>query len=162
MFRLVEVRERDDVRLPPGHRYPPTGSSSSPASDSPTAAALADYLAILGVTHVYLSPILQAAPGSVHGYDVVDHSRVSAELGGEAAFRDMAARFRGLGLGVIVDIVPNHMPIPVPRVAQPPVLVGAAGRARVAVRALVRHRLGGAGWPAAAADPGRAARRLPR
>ena len=78
------------------------------------AAAIAGYLADLGVTHVYLSPILQATPGSTHGYDVVDHSRVSGDLGGEAAFRDMAARFRGLGLGVIVDIVPNHMAVPVP------------------------------------------------
>ncbi len=78
------------------------------------AAASADYLASLGVTHVYLSPILQATPGSRHGYDVVDHTRVSEDLGGEGAFRDMAARFRGLGLGVVVDIVPNHMAVPVP------------------------------------------------
>ena len=78
------------------------------------AAAGADYLAALGVSHVYLSPILQATPGSRHGYDVVDHSRVSADLGGEAAFRDMAEPFRTAGLGVIVDIVPNHMAIPVP------------------------------------------------
>jgi (1->4)-alpha-D-glucan 1-alpha-D-glucosylmutase len=78
------------------------------------AAASADYLAGLGVSHVYLSPILQATPGSRHGYDVVDHSRVSADLGGETAFRDMVRRFRMAGLGVIVDIVPNHMAIPVP------------------------------------------------
>ena len=78
------------------------------------AAASADYLADLGVTHVYLSPILQATPGSTHGYDVVDHTLVSEELGGEAAFRAMAGRFRDLGLGVIVDIVPNHMAVPVP------------------------------------------------
>lgn len=78
------------------------------------AAAIADYLAALGVSHVYLSPILQAAPGSMHGYDVVDHSRISADLGGDAAFRAMSHRFRGHGLGVIVDIVPNHMAIPVP------------------------------------------------
>jgi (1->4)-alpha-D-glucan 1-alpha-D-glucosylmutase len=78
------------------------------------AGAIADYLAALGVTHAYLSPILQAAPGSRHGYDVVDHSRVSADLGGEAAFRAMVHRFRGHGLGVIVDVVPNHMAIPVP------------------------------------------------
>ena len=57
------------------------------------AGELADYLADLGVTHVYLSPILQANPGSPHGYDVVDHSRVSADLGGEDAFRAMADRF---------------------------------------------------------------------
>ncbi len=78
------------------------------------AAAIADYLACLGVTHVYLSPILQAAPGSTHGYDVVDHSRISAGLGGEAAFRAMVGQFRRHGLGVLVDIVPNHMAVPVP------------------------------------------------
>jgi (1->4)-alpha-D-glucan 1-alpha-D-glucosylmutase len=78
------------------------------------AGAVADYLAGLGVTHAYLSPILQAAPGSRHGYDVVDHSRVSADLGGEAALRAMVGRFRRHGLGVIVDVVPNHMAIPVP------------------------------------------------
>ena len=78
------------------------------------AGAIADYLAALGVTHAYLSPILQAAPGSRHGYDVVDHSRVSADLGGEAAFRAMVGRFRRHGLGVIADVVPNHMAIPVP------------------------------------------------
>jgi (1->4)-alpha-D-glucan 1-alpha-D-glucosylmutase len=74
----------------------------------------AGYLADLGVTHAYLSPILQAAPGSRHGYDVVDHSRLSADLGGQAAFRAMVGRFRRHGLGVIVDVVPNHMAIPMP------------------------------------------------
>ncbi len=78
------------------------------------AGALADYLGELGVTHVYLSPILQANPGSQHGYDVVDHSRVSADLGGEDAFRAMAERFHRHGLGVVVDIVPNHMARPTP------------------------------------------------
>ncbi len=106
---------------PPG---PPDSPASAPNSTYrlqlqpgfgfADAAAVADYLADLGVTDVYLSPILQAAPGSTHGYDVVDHSRVSEDLGGEAAFRDMVARFRALGLGVIVDIVPNHMAVPVP------------------------------------------------
>ncbi len=78
------------------------------------AAAIADYLAALGVTHAYLSPILQAAPGSTHGYDVVDHSQIWAELGGEDGFRAMAARFAEAGLGIIVDVVPNHMAVPVP------------------------------------------------
>jgi malto-oligosyltrehalose synthase len=77
-------------------------------------AAQADYLAALGVTHVYLSPILMAAPGSTHGYDVVDHSRVSAVLGGEDGFRAMAAQLNSDGLGIVVDIVPNHMAIPAP------------------------------------------------
>jgi len=78
------------------------------------AAGLADYLADLGVTHVYLSPILQANPGSPHGYDVVDHSRVSADLGGLDAFRAMAEQFHRHRLGVVVDIVPNHMARPTP------------------------------------------------
>jgi len=78
------------------------------------AAAIADYVADLGVSHVYLSPILQATPGSRHGYDVVDHTRISADLGGEGAFRDMVGRLRMAGLGVVVDIVPNHMAVPVP------------------------------------------------
>ena len=77
-------------------------------------AGIGGYLSALGVSHVYLSPILQAAPGSAHGYDVVDHSRISAELGGEAGFRAMVAALRGHGLGVVVDIVPNHMAIPRP------------------------------------------------
>jgi (1->4)-alpha-D-glucan 1-alpha-D-glucosylmutase len=78
------------------------------------AADIADYLAGLGVSHVYLSPILQAAPGSQHGYDVVDHARISAELGGEPGFRSMVGSFRAHRLGVVVDVVPDHMAIPVP------------------------------------------------
>lgn len=79
------------------------------------AAGLADYLSGLGVTHAYLSPILQAAPGSRHGYDVVDHSQVSADLGGEDCFRYMVDRFREHRLGVIVDVVPNHMALQLPQ-----------------------------------------------
>jgi (1->4)-alpha-D-glucan 1-alpha-D-glucosylmutase len=78
------------------------------------AADLARYLSELGITHAYLSPILQAAPGSQHGYDVVDHSSISAELGGEDAFRYLAATFGRNGIGLVVDVVPNHMAIPVP------------------------------------------------
>lgn len=78
------------------------------------AGAQAAYLAALGVSHVYLSPVLQAAPGSTHGYDVTDHSRISEALGGEDGFREMAARFAAHGLGIVLDIVPNHMAIPVP------------------------------------------------
>ncbi len=78
------------------------------------AGRLAGYLAALGVSHVCLSPILQAAPGSQHGYDVVDHARISAELGGEDAFRAMAGRFRKHGLKIVVDVVPNHMAVPAP------------------------------------------------
>lgn len=70
------------------------------------------YLKRLGVTHVYASPYLQAAPGSTHGYDVVDHSRVSSELGGQEAFERFVAALDEHELGHILDIVPNHMAIP--------------------------------------------------
>jgi (1->4)-alpha-D-glucan 1-alpha-D-glucosylmutase len=76
------------------------------------AAEAGEYLADLGVTHVYLSPVLEAVPGSQHGYDVTDHSRIRGELGGEEGFRAMAKRLRGLGLGLVLDIVPNHMAVP--------------------------------------------------
>ncbi len=72
------------------------------------------YLADLGVTHVFCSPILQAAPDSMHGYDVVDHSRVSVDLGGEAGFRRLAEAAHAHGLGLVVDVVPNHMAVPTP------------------------------------------------
>jgi len=73
------------------------------------ATELVAYLAGLGVSHVYLSPCLQARPGSAHGYDVVDPTRISEDLGGEGAFRVLAAAAHEHGLGVVMDIVPNHM-----------------------------------------------------
>lgn len=75
------------------------------------ACAVLPYLARLGVSHVYLSPISAARPGSTHGYDVVDHARVNPELGGEAAWQRFVAATRVAGLAVIVDIVPNHVGI---------------------------------------------------
>ena len=78
------------------------------------AAEVVPYLADLGISHLYLSPVLQAAPGSTHGYDVVDHARVSTELGGEDGLRALSAAARRHGLGVVVDVVPNHMAIPTP------------------------------------------------
>ncbi len=75
---------------------------------------LVPYLERLGVTHAFVSPILQAAPGSMHGYDVVDHSRVSADNGGEEALRTFAGALHERGMGLIVDVVPNHMTIPTP------------------------------------------------
>jgi len=91
------------------------------------AADLAGYLSELGITHAYLSPILQAAPGSRHGYDVVDHSSLSAELGGEEAFRYLAARFARNGIGLVVDVVPNHMGIPAPEYLNRPLWSVLAG-----------------------------------
>jgi (1->4)-alpha-D-glucan 1-alpha-D-glucosylmutase len=73
------------------------------------AAGCAEYLATLGVSHLYTSPILQAAAGSSHGYDVVDPTRINEELGGEAGFRSMVAAMRAHGISVLIDIVPNHM-----------------------------------------------------
>jgi (1->4)-alpha-D-glucan 1-alpha-D-glucosylmutase len=67
------------------------------------------YLAQLGISHVYLSPCLQAVPGSLHGYDVTDPSKVSDDLGGEAAWAAFIHAARALGLRVLLDIVPNHM-----------------------------------------------------
>jgi (1->4)-alpha-D-glucan 1-alpha-D-glucosylmutase len=78
------------------------------------AAEQADYLANLGVSHAYLSPVLQPAPGSVHGYDVVDHSRLNEEAGGREAFDAMVAALREAGVHVVVDVVPNHMTTPTP------------------------------------------------
>jgi (1->4)-alpha-D-glucan 1-alpha-D-glucosylmutase len=77
-------------------------------------AAIADHLQALGVSHVYLSPILQPAPGSPHGYDVVDHSRLNTEAGGQEAFDRMVTALRERGLSAIADVVPNHMAIPTP------------------------------------------------
>ncbi|WP_308249666.1 malto-oligosyltrehalose synthase [Sphaerisporangium fuscum] len=82
----------------------------TPAFGFGEAAALTGYLAELGVSHLYLSPILQAVPSSLHGYDVTDHSRVREEFGGVAGLRELAAK----GLPLVVDIVPNHMTVPVP------------------------------------------------
>jgi (1->4)-alpha-D-glucan 1-alpha-D-glucosylmutase len=75
------------------------------------AANISAYLKGLGISHVYCSPYLQAAPGSMHGYDVVDHQRVNDELGGEEGHGRFCARLAELGLGQVLDIVPNHMAI---------------------------------------------------
>jgi (1->4)-alpha-D-glucan 1-alpha-D-glucosylmutase len=75
------------------------------------AADVADYLKQLGISHVYCSPYLQAAPGSKHGYDVVDHHRVNEELGGAEAHDRFSKRLGERGLGQVLDIVPNHMAI---------------------------------------------------
>ncbi len=73
------------------------------------AQAQLDYAAALGISHLYLSPIAQAVPGSTHGYDGIDPTRVSAELGGEDGFVALAQAARARGLGIILDWVPNHL-----------------------------------------------------
>ncbi len=76
---------------------------------------LVDYLAELGISHLYLSPILTAAPGSEHGYDVTDPTTVSADLGGAEGLAGLAETARQRGLGLVVDIVPNHAGIELPQ-----------------------------------------------
>src|SRR5581483_4669550 len=73
------------------------------------ARSLIPYLRDLGVSHLYLSPSLQAREGSTHGYDVIDPDRLSDDLGGDSAFRALVADAHAAGLGVVLDIVPNHM-----------------------------------------------------
>jgi (1->4)-alpha-D-glucan 1-alpha-D-glucosylmutase len=77
--------------------------------DFAAAAAIAPYLERLGVSHLYCSPYMQAAPHSTHGYDVVDPTKVSRELGGESGLMALDAALREANLGQMLDIVPNHM-----------------------------------------------------
>jgi (1->4)-alpha-D-glucan 1-alpha-D-glucosylmutase len=76
---------------------------------------LLDYLDDLGVSHLYLSPILTAAEGSTHGYDVVDPTTVSSALGGPEGLESLSAAARERGMGLVVDIVPNHVGVEDPR-----------------------------------------------
>ena len=78
------------------------------------AAEIADYLAALGVGALYSSPVLAATPGSPHGYDVADPTRAAPALGGEEGRGRLVARLRLLGLGLVLDIVPNHVGVAVP------------------------------------------------
>jgi len=79
--------------------------------DFDAATSAVPYLAALGVSHLYASPILQAVSGSRHGYDVVDHGRISDDLGGGAGFHRLVEALHAAGMGLIVDLVPNHMAI---------------------------------------------------
>lgn len=75
------------------------------------ATALVDYFAELGISHIYASPLLTARPGSMHGYDVIDPTRINPELGGEPALRRLVDALRAKGMGLILDIVSNHMAV---------------------------------------------------
>ncbi|GAA1889195.1 malto-oligosyltrehalose synthase [Asanoa iriomotensis] len=77
-------------------------------------AAIAGYLADLGVSHLYSAPLLTAAPGSAHNYDVVDHRSANPQIGGEDGRQRLATALRGAQLGFVVDIVPNHVGIAAP------------------------------------------------
>ncbi len=73
------------------------------------AVALVPYFDRLGISHLYASPLLRARPGSTHGYDIVDHNLINPELGGEPALHRLVDTLRRHGMGLILDIVPNHM-----------------------------------------------------
>src|ERR1700722_1277730 len=124
-----------------------------PALPSPMRDLL-PYFAAVGVSHLYASPIMTARPGSTHGYDTIDPTRVNPELGGEEGLRRLVAELRRHEMGLIVDIVPHPH-----GGRQRKCLVdgGAGTRARQPLRPIFRHRLG-AGRPASArqgavADP---------
>ncbi|MBQ1037558.1 malto-oligosyltrehalose synthase [Micromonospora sp. C81] len=85
-----------------------------PGFDLDATAAILDYLADLGVSHLYSAPLLAATPGSQHGYDVVDHREVNPEVGGEAGRQRLLRALRDKQLGLVVDIVPNHAGVAVP------------------------------------------------
>ena len=75
------------------------------------ATGLVPYLAALGISHLYASPITEARPGSTHGYDIIDHNRLNPEIGDEDDFAELIAALHAHGMGLIVDFVPNHMGI---------------------------------------------------
>jgi len=81
-------------------------------------AALVDYLNSLGVDWVYLSPLLEAEPGSDHGYDVIDHSRIDPARGGAAGLEAVSRAAHARDMGVLVDIVPNHVGVATPKVSR--------------------------------------------
>jgi (1->4)-alpha-D-glucan 1-alpha-D-glucosylmutase len=77
--------------------------------DFDAAAAIVPYLKALGITHVYASPFMKARKGSTHGYDVVNHTLINPELGGDAGFERLSEALRRHDLGLILDFVPNHV-----------------------------------------------------
>jgi (1->4)-alpha-D-glucan 1-alpha-D-glucosylmutase len=74
-----------------------------------SARAIVPYLAKLGISHLYASPVLRSRPGSTHGYDVVDPTRLDPELGSDASWDALIAELRAHDMGMVLDIVPNHM-----------------------------------------------------
>ena len=73
------------------------------------ATGLVPYLARLGISHLYASPIMKARSGSTHGYDIIDHNRLNPEIGSEADFQSLIDALHAYGMGLILDFVPNHM-----------------------------------------------------
>ena len=77
--------------------------------DFDAAASIVPYLKALGITHLYASPFMKARKGSSHGYDIVDHTRINPELGGDAGFERLSQALKQHDLGLILDFVPNHV-----------------------------------------------------
>ena len=102
--RVETAPRRESVRMRATYRL-----QLHDGVDFDRARALVPYLRELGVSHLYLSPVMTARPGSTHGYDVTDPATVSPELGGERGLRRLARAAHDAGLGLIVDFVPNHM-----------------------------------------------------
>ena len=75
------------------------------------ATKLVPYLSKLGISHIYASPVMEARSGSTHGYDIINHNRLNPELGGEEEFRELVDALFRHGMGLILDIVPNHMAV---------------------------------------------------
>ena len=99
---------------PEGRRRTPSATyrlQLHPGFDFAAARELLPYLSRLGISHVYCSPVLQTTPGSTHGYDVVDPQRVNEALGGETGWRELIDAAHAAGLGIVLDIVPNHLAI---------------------------------------------------
>ncbi|WP_248704642.1 malto-oligosyltrehalose synthase [Curtobacterium sp. MWU13-2055] len=101
-----------------GRRVPVSTYRLQVSADFDLAAArdLVDYVHDLGADWLYLSPVLQSEPGSNHGYDVVDHTHVDTDRGGDEALRVLAEAAHAVGLGVLVDVVPNHVGVATPEV----------------------------------------------
>src|SRR3981081_1466349 len=77
--------------------------------DFDAAASIVPYLKALGITHLYASPFMKARKGSTHGYDIVDHTKINPELGGDAGLERLSRALKQHDLGLILDFVPNHV-----------------------------------------------------
>src|ERR1700721_3389380 len=75
------------------------------------ARAIVPYLSVLGISHCYVSPLLKARPGSMHGYDIVDHNSLNPEIGSPEEFDHFVNTLHEHDMGLILDIVPNHMAV---------------------------------------------------
>ncbi|MGY2066626.1 malto-oligosyltrehalose synthase [Blastococcus sp. SYSU DS0619] len=114
MTQPIQVPGSERRREPPAATYRLQVHAGFPLQD---AADVAGYLADLGVTHAYSSPLLRSAEGSTHGYDTVDHAHVDEARGGQAGFDRFVAALHEHGLGLVLDLVPNHMGVDDPSAA---------------------------------------------